>query len=159
MTHRGQFAAISCGCVVFALAAVWYSSQTPEALPPVESPRTVAEMVPPPPPGPPPTLGDEPIVFSYGTASYVQVGTGHMPRRLTDRRPVHPPIARANGIAGTVVVDATVDSSGRVVDPLVRQSVPMLDQAAVDAVRQWRFEPSPATHSRKQAIRASVVYR
>ena len=159
MTHRGRSAVISCGCVALALAAVWYSSRTPEALPPVEPPITVAETVPPPPPGPPPTLGDTPVVFTYGTASYVTVGTGPMPRRVTDQRPVYPPIARANGIAGTVVVDATVDSSGRVVDPLVRQSVPMLDQAAVDAVRQWRFEPSPAMPFRKQAIRASVVYR
>ena len=161
MTHRRRFAAISSfGGAALALVGVWYASRTPETLPPiVEPPSILAEMVPPPPPGPPPTLGDTPVVFTYGTASYVTVGTGPMPRRVTDKRPVYPPIARANGIAGTVVVDATVDSSGRVGDPLVRQSVPMLDQAAVDAIRQWRFEPSPASPPRKQLIQASVVYR
>lgn len=159
MTHRRRFVAISVGCGALAMAA-WYPSRTTGPLPPVsDPPSAVVELVPPPPPGPPPTLaGEKPVAFAFGTASYVLIGTGPTPRRLTDQRPVYPPIARANGIAGTVVLDATIDRSGRVVDPLIRQSVPMLDQAAVDAVRQWRFEPR-VSQSQKQSIRASVSYR
>ena len=160
MKRWRRFVAIPVVCGELAVVAWWYPSRTTGALPPVpDSPDRLVERLPPP-PGPPPTLaGDEPVVFTYGTASYVSLGTGPAPRRLTDQRPIYPPIARLHGVAGTVVLDATIDGSGRVVHPLIRQSVPMLDQAAVDAVRQWRFEPSPVSPSRKQSIRASVSYR
>jgi TonB family protein len=161
MKRWRRFVAISIGCVSLAMVAWLDTSRTTGPLPPVpDPPNRVAELVPPPPPGPPPTLpGEKSVAFTYGTASYVPLGTGPAPRRLTDQRPIYPPIARLNGIAGTVVLDATIDGLGRVVDPIIRQSVPMLDQAAVDAVRQWRFEPRPVSQSQKQSIRASVSYR
>ena len=155
-----RFVAISVGCGVLA-AAWWYPSRTTGPLPRVpDPPNRQVELPPPPPPGPPPALaGDEPVAFTYGSASYVSLGPGPAPRRLTDQQPIYPPIARVNGVAGTVVLDATIDGSGRVVHPLIRRSIPMLDQAAVDAVRQWRFEPTPVSQPHKQSIRASVSYR
>jgi len=45
-------------------------------------------------------------------------------------------------VAGMVVLEATIDARGKVVDVRVLRSVPLLDQAAIDAVRQWEFTPT-----------------
>ncbi len=64
------------------------------------------------------------------------------PRRTQDVPPTYPPAARAAGIEGVVILDATIDPTGAVDDIEVLQSVPELDQAAIDAVEQWRWEPT-----------------
>lgn len=64
------------------------------------------------------------------------------PRKTNDARPAYPDIARKARIAGTVVMEAVLDPTGRVTQLRVIQSVPLLDQAALDAVRQWRYTPS-----------------
>ena len=64
------------------------------------------------------------------------------PRKIGDIRPVYPEIARAAHVEGTVILEAVLDTSGRVTQLRVIQSSPMLDQAALDAVRQWRYTPS-----------------
>ena len=56
--------------------------------------------------------------------------------------PVYPDIAMRARIAGVVVLEATIDAQGKVVNLRVLRSVPLLDQAAVDAVRQWEFTPT-----------------
>jgi protein TonB len=64
------------------------------------------------------------------------------PRRIKDVKPVYPPDAREKAVAGTVIVDILVDESGRVSDAKIVRSIPLLDQAALDAVRGWVFEPT-----------------
>lgn len=64
------------------------------------------------------------------------------PRKIVDARPVYPDIARQARREGTVVVEAVLDTAGRVTQLRVIQSVPLLDQAALDAVRQWRYTPT-----------------
>jgi protein TonB len=64
------------------------------------------------------------------------------PRKTIDVRPVYPEIARLARREGTVVMEAVLDPTGHVTQLRVIQSVPMLDQAAMDAVRQWRYTPS-----------------
>jgi periplasmic protein TonB len=64
------------------------------------------------------------------------------PRRIGDTRPVYPEIARAARVEGTVILEAVLDTGGRVTQLRVIKSVPMLDQAALEAVRQWRYTPS-----------------
>jgi protein TonB len=64
------------------------------------------------------------------------------PRKLVDARPLYPEVARAARVQGTVVLEAVIDSGGRVTQLKVLTSVPLLDQAALDAVRQWRYAPS-----------------
>jgi len=64
------------------------------------------------------------------------------PRKIVDARPMYPEIARAARVEGTVLLEAVLDTSGRVTQLRVIKSVPMLDQAALDAVRQWRYTPS-----------------
>ena len=56
--------------------------------------------------------------------------------------PAYPAIARAARASGTVVVGIVVDESGRVGEAVAVSGHPLLQQAAVSAVRQWRFTPT-----------------
>ena len=55
--------------------------------------------------------------------------------------PVYPPIAVSAKIEGVVILEATVGRDGRVEAVRVLRSVGLLDQAAKDAVMQWRYAP------------------
>jgi TonB family protein len=63
------------------------------------------------------------------------------PKMIKRVEAVYPQIARQARIEGTVIVEATTDIYGRVRTVKVLRSVPLLDQAAIDAVRQWVYEP------------------
>jgi TonB family protein len=54
---------------------------------------------------------------------------------------VYPVAAREAGIAGAVVLEASIGADGRVIDVRVLRSIPELDQAALDAVKQWEYVP------------------
>jgi protein TonB len=56
--------------------------------------------------------------------------------------PAYPPLAAAARVQGTVLLEATIDEEGNVVNLMVLRSVPLLDGAALDAVRQWKYEPT-----------------
>ncbi len=55
--------------------------------------------------------------------------------------PVYPPIAKAARVSGTVELHATISKNGAIKDLHVVSGPPMLQQAAVDAVRSWRYMP------------------
>jgi protein TonB len=55
--------------------------------------------------------------------------------------PVYPAMAVSSHVEGMVILEAVVDREGRVEDVRILRSVPLLDGAAIDAVRQWRYEP------------------
>jgi TonB family protein len=64
------------------------------------------------------------------------------PTRTKYVAPVYPEDAKAAGVQGVVIVEAVVDKDGKVESTKVLRSIPMLDQAALDAVRQWEFTPT-----------------
>jgi TonB family protein len=64
------------------------------------------------------------------------------PRRLEDTAPVYPAQAIAAGIEGDVILEIVVDAAGRVSEAQVLRSLPMLDQPAIDCVRQWQYAPA-----------------
>jgi protein TonB len=86
-----------------------------------------------PPPAPKADLPDAPIRPG---------GDIREPRKVFDVTPVYPAIARAARVEGTVIIEATIARDGSVRDARLLRSTPMLDQAALDAVRQWRYTPS-----------------
>jgi periplasmic protein TonB len=64
------------------------------------------------------------------------------PKKLRDVAPVYPPIARQARIQGTVTVECVISPHGRVMDVKVVSSIPLLDSAAVEAVKQWVYTPT-----------------
>jgi protein TonB len=85
--------------------------------------------------------GDSRGRASAGSVSGIVVSQA--PVLLSSIVPDYPERARALGIAGQVVLRFVVDQSGRVErDIKITTSIPLLDQAAIDAVRQWRFAPA-----------------
>jgi protein TonB len=83
----------------------------------------------PPPPPPPP----EPVRVG---------GNISPPTKVTDVAPRYPPVAQAARISGIVILEAIIGPTGQVTDVKVLRSVPLLDEAAVEAVRQWVYTPT-----------------
>jgi TonB family protein len=73
----------------------------------------------------------------------LRVGGSIMEPRQTKRiAPIYPPEAQAAGVQGVVILEAVIGVDGTVTDARVLRSIPMLEQAAVDAVRQWTYTPT-----------------
>jgi protein TonB len=64
------------------------------------------------------------------------------PTKIKDVKPVYPAIAQSARVAGVVTIEATIGPDGKVIDAKVVRSIPLLDQAALDAVRQWEYTPT-----------------
>lgn len=64
------------------------------------------------------------------------------PRLVYRVAPTYPPLARQTHTQGVVIIDAVVDEQGNVVEARVTSGAPLLMQAALDAVRKWRYEPT-----------------
>jgi protein TonB len=60
---------------------------------------------------------------------------------LQKTQPVYPPIAKAARVQGTVVLQAKISKTGSIEDLHVISGPAMLQQAAMDAVRSWRYRP------------------
>jgi len=55
--------------------------------------------------------------------------------------PIYPAIGKAVGAQGTVILQATISKAGTVENLRVASGPPLLQQAALDAVRTWRYRP------------------
>jgi TonB family protein len=64
------------------------------------------------------------------------------PVKVKEVLPDYPDIARSAGVDGTVTIAARVGTDGAITDARVVKSVPLLDKAALDAVKQWTYKPS-----------------
>jgi protein TonB len=93
--------------------------------------RLEALVLPPPPPPPPPP--QQPMRLHSGMQA---------PRKVFNVDPIYPRIAESAHIGGVVILEAVIDARGRVESVRVLRSLPLLDQAAVDAVKQWIFTPA-----------------
>jgi TonB family protein len=80
---------------------------------------------------------DDPLPLP-GQYVYVE----ELPEVIMRIEPRCPELAREAGVSGTVMVQVLVGKDGRVKDTRIVESIPMLDAAAVAAVRQWVFKPA-----------------
>lgn len=94
--------------------------------------ESATEVIPPPPPPPAPK----------STETVIVGGNIKPPMKTRDARPVYPSIAQSARVQGVVIIQTTIGVDGRVQDARVLRSIPLLDQAAIDAVRQWEFTPT-----------------
>jgi TonB family protein len=93
---------------------------------------------PPPPPPPPPDwasqdASDPPLRVG---------GTIKPPIKLRNVNPAYPPEAQDAKVQGVVIIEARIERDGTVSRARVLRSIPMLDEAAVEAVKQWEFTPT-----------------
>jgi protein TonB len=101
-------------------------------LPPTRA--AVAEVRPVPPPAPSAT-NDSQRPVAVADLLRAPTPTNHV-------SPVYPSIARSARVQGVVIIEATIGINGAVLDAKILRSIPLLDAAAIDAVRQWRFTPT-----------------
>lgn len=98
---------------------------------------------------PDPTSGTELVpeqpatTTAMGPQQPVRVG-GNVtaPTKIHDVRPVYPAAARQMRVEGVVILETVIGATGSVEQVRVLRSAPLLDDAAVDAVRQWRYTPT-----------------
>jgi protein TonB len=98
---------------------------------------------PPPPPPPPPPSSPPPPAGAIVPAAPIRVGGAVKQPRLTQLvPPVYPKLALQARVEGKVLLEAIVTTEGTVEEIQVISGHPLLVQAAVDCVRQWRYEPA-----------------
>jgi protein TonB len=56
--------------------------------------------------------------------------------------PVYPPIARQTRVQGVIVMEAIISKEGSIESLRVLSGNPLLFQAAIDAVKQWKYRPA-----------------
>jgi protein TonB len=76
-------------------------------------------------------------------AAAVPVGGDVKPARMVSSvPPLYPAMAKTQHVAGDVRVDALIDATGRVTTMKVVSGPSLLQQAAMDALRQWKYQPA-----------------
>src|SRR5262245_16050624 len=71
-----------------------------------------------------------------------RVGDVQGPVRIRQVTPEYPEEARRAGVEGTVALSGIIDADGNVKDVAVVTSIPLLDQAAIDAFKQFKYKPA-----------------
>jgi protein TonB len=64
------------------------------------------------------------------------------PKKLKNVNPAYPDIAKQARVQGVVILECTISPQGKVTDVKVLRSIPLLDQAAMEAVKQWVYTPT-----------------
>ncbi len=64
------------------------------------------------------------------------------PKKLKNVAPEYPDIAKQARVQGVVILECTISPQGKVTDVKILRGIPLLDQAAVSAVRQWVYTPT-----------------
>lgn len=89
------------------------------------------ESIPPPPP--PPASEKKPVRVG---------GEIQQARKIVHVQPIYPELARKVRVEGIVVLEARIDEVGNVSSLRILRGHPLLNQAALDAVKQWKYSPT-----------------
>jgi protein TonB len=64
------------------------------------------------------------------------------PKKLKNVPPAYPDIAKQARVQGVVILECTISPQGKVTDVRVLRGIPLLDAAAIEAVKQWVYSPT-----------------
>ena len=64
------------------------------------------------------------------------------PKKLKTVNPEYPDIAKQARVQGVVILECTISPQGKVTDVKILRGIPLLDAAAVEAVKQWVYSPT-----------------
>ncbi|MES3005007.1 MAG: TonB family protein [Patescibacteria group bacterium] len=107
----------------------------PGCLPPTGGPEGPPTLGPPPPPTPPKPEPPPP------PTKPVRISSSEMPRQVVRVNPTYPTIAQSARVEGVVIIEAIIDRFGNVVNANILRGQALLNEAALSAVRQWKYEP------------------
>jgi len=79
------------------------------------------------------------------------------PKKVVDAKPRFPDAAQDAKASGIVVIELIIDGTGAVRDAKLLRSAPLFDQAALDAVKQWRFTPTLVNGAPREVIMTATV--
>jgi protein TonB len=83
------------------------------------------------------------LAFAQDNAKPQRIGGNVMQSKIASRvTPAYPALAKQQGVEGTVRFEATIDKDGHVSALSVVSGPPLLIQSAVDAVKQWVYDPT-----------------
>jgi len=94
----------------------------------------IAAAPPPPPPPPAPAVAKESVPVRIG-------GNVSAPALMKRIEPEYPDVALMAKVSGMVILEAIVSADGSVESVKVLRSVKFLDNAAIEAVKQWKYSP------------------
>ena len=133
--------------------------ELPEPVAPAVLAEPSVTTLPPPPPPPPPDRHTKPEPTAAGRRAEREPRPGGAaptsamrplriggaikePKKLKHVNPVYPEIAKQARVQGVVILEATISPRGEVTSVTVLRGIPLLDQAAVEAVKQWVYAPT-----------------
>ena len=91
-----------------------------------------------PPPPPPPPAAPKPV-----TPQRIRVGGNVQAAKLIRQpRPIYPPLAKQARISGHVILNAIIGKDGTIQNLTVASGHPLLVPAAMEAVKQWVYQPT-----------------
>ena len=90
----------------------------------------------------PPTIDPPPPPPPAVTKPVRPGGLIREPKKIVHVAPMYPVIAQQSRVEGVVILEAIIDERGNVDHVRVLRSRPLLDQAAIDAVRAWKYTPT-----------------
>lgn len=132
---------------IFILIPLIYPAQMPQ-----DKMAAILTEPPPPPPPPPPASSSPQAPAKISSEHSASQSPAH-PRRVVlssgvaaslliqKTSPMYPPIAKAARVSGTVVLHAVISTTGSVINLQVVSGSPLLQQSALDAVKNWRYRP------------------
>lgn len=85
------------------------------------------------------------VLAVFAAASLVPtmaVAQSKSPERIHYVAPAYPEAAKAARVAGTVIAEITVSPEGNVTEAHILRSIAMLDEAALDAIKRWKYAPT-----------------
>jgi len=104
---------------------------------------------PPPPPPPPPPARPKPerarAISAEATPPSAPIRVGgaiQEPRKVRNVNPVYPREAVQARVQGVVILECTISPTGKVVEVKPLRGIPLLTEAAVEAVKQWEYTPT-----------------
>jgi protein TonB len=102
-----------------------------------------------------------PPAFTGEVPKNVSNGVRVEPARLMKQTiPVYPQLARAARVEGAVLLEADITESGALENVTVIEGHPMLIQAAIDAIRQWRYAPAKLNgRPTRSSVRVTVNFK
>ena len=96
---------------------------------------------------PPAVTGSDPNTGADAIQGFVAAllptgGRAKEPQLLSSSAPIYPPAARQARVEGQVTIDAVVDTNGKLTSVKVVSGAPLLQQAALDSLRTWKYQPA-----------------